>query len=73
MGFHVPLSEQAMIMLRRMTEIEQWARDGDPRAKPYLDADAVRIVDDKVEFHRDSFLNAYAEELLAKTPTPKGA
>lgn len=66
MDFKAPATEQARTLLRKMVEVEGWVKAGDPRAKPYLDADAVRIVDGKGQFHRDRFLKVYADELVTE-------
>lgn len=55
-------ADTALRLLRFMVTVEQWVKDGDERAKPYLDADAVRLFEDgKVGFHRDRFLDKVAE------------
>lgn len=46
----------ALNLLRFMVQVEQWVREGNERAKPYLAADAVRFNGGQVSFHRDRFL-----------------
>jgi hypothetical protein len=70
MDFKAPVSEQAATLLRKLVEVGEWAIAGDPRAKPYLDAGAVRIVDGNAQFHRDLFLSMYADELVAAVMAP---
>ena len=43
--------------------IAQAALAGDPIAQPYLDADAVRILDGKPAFHKERFLALMAKEI----------
>jgi hypothetical protein len=64
MDLNMPVSERAKIVLKKLVEVEGWAKSGDPRAKPYLDNGAVRIVAGKAEFHRDRFFDVYADELF---------
>ena len=66
MDFTAPVEAQAMTLLKKLAEVGNWAKNGDPRAKPYLDADAVRLVDGTPQFHRDRFLECYAAELTSE-------
>jgi hypothetical protein len=70
MDFKAPIPDQAMTLLRKLAEVENWVKAGDPRAKPYLDADAIRIVDGKGVFHRERFIDVYADELTAERMAP---
>lgn len=68
--FEAPIPDQAMALLRRLIQVEDWARQGDPRAQPYLDADAVRIVDGRAEFHRTRFIHVLTEQLVNEKMAP---
>ena len=60
--------EVAMALLQAMATIGQAAVAGGPRAKAYLDADAIRIVDGKPQFHKDRFLAVLADDLVLRGP-----
>jgi len=66
MDFNAPMNEQAATLLRHIIEVGDWALSGDPRAKPYLDADAVRIEDGVPHFNEKRFIDVYTYELFTK-------
>jgi hypothetical protein len=43
--------DRGMTLLRFLVTVENWAKDNDPRAKPYFEADAVRWMDDEGSRH----------------------
>src|SRR5438477_11127908 len=47
--------EEAMSLLHRLVQVGKWAESGDPRAQPFLEADAVRVVNGKACFHPQRF------------------
>ena len=57
------IKETALILLAFMELIGQAALAGDPIAQPYLDADAVRILDGKPAVHKERFLALMAKEI----------
>lgn len=57
------VESQAMAMLQFMGLVRQAALQGDPLAQPYLDVDAVRVVDGEVQFHKDRFLKVLGEQV----------
>ena len=59
-------SEIAMALLQAMATIGRAAVAGEPRAQAYLDADAIRIVDGKPQFHKDRFLAVLANDLMSE-------
>lgn len=57
------ISEHAQILLRFMVLIEDAVKAGDPIAKPYLEAEAVRLENGVVAFHKDWFPEVLAKHL----------
>lgn len=48
---------EAMELLVRLGEIEHWVKSADPRADPYLEAGAVKILPNgEVAFCREKFI-----------------
>ena len=50
------IKERALNLLRTMGALGKPAVDGDPIAKPFLDADAIRVDNGVPSFHKDRFL-----------------
>jgi hypothetical protein len=51
-------------LLEFMATVADWVKSNDPRAQPFLDADAVRRINGGgVSFHKDRFLKLAAEYL----------
>jgi len=63
------ISDRAKVLLRKLVEVEGWVKKGDPRADPYLKADAVRNVDGTPQFHRERFIAVYTDELIRERNT----
>jgi len=40
------MTDQAMSLLQFLVTVEDWAKNNDPRAQPYFDADTVRWMGD---------------------------
>jgi len=50
-------SDRAMRLLEFLATVEEWAKAGDPRARPYFDADAIQWKDDgQLAFHQTRFI-----------------
>ena len=56
------VSVQAMALLRHICMVEGWVKAGDPRAQPYLDAGAVRLIDGGVGFNPERFDRVMREQ-----------
>jgi len=69
MDLNEAIQERAMALLGKLVDVERWAESGDPRAKPYLDAGAVCLVNGKAQFSRQQFITVYADELMAQHKT----
>lgn len=57
-------SQLAFALLRTMVELGKSAVAGEEIAKPFLDADAIRVVDGVAQFHKDRFLAILAEQMM---------
>lgn len=66
MDFDAPREQQAMTLLYKILQIGEWVKAGDPRAKPYLDAEAVCVVNGEPLFNRQRFIECYAAELVSE-------
>ena len=64
-------TSKALDLLAHLIEVEKWIKANDPRALPYLEADAVRMIEDKGEqhatFHPLRFTQVMLELERAKT------
>jgi hypothetical protein len=58
------IPEEAKILLSLMKLIGDAAVEGDDLAKPYIDANAVRVVDGVAEFHKERFLTTVAKQMV---------
>jgi hypothetical protein len=70
MDFTLPIEDQAKALLIKLKRVGEWAKTGDPRAKPYLDAGAVKLVDGEACFHRNQFIEVFTQELVAERLAP---
>ena len=57
------MTEEAKYMLMFMGLIRKAALEGDELARPYLEADAIRVVDGDVQFHKGRFLQLMGEQM----------
>lgn len=58
------IDERALALLQTMVALGKAAVEGDPIAKPFLDADAIRIsADGTPSFHKDRFLKLLADQM----------
>jgi len=58
------VEEPALNLLRTMGALGKAAVDGDPIAKPFLDADAIRVENGVTSFHRDRFLALLLDTMM---------
>ena len=59
------IDDDAMELLGHMVEVGEWVKAGDERARPYTDADAVRVDSEgDVSYHRERFLAVYMGQML---------
>ena len=57
--------EYARILLHHLVRVGEWIKSGDEQAKPYIDADAVRVDSEgDVSYHRERFLAVYMGQML---------
>lgn len=57
------VSDLAITMLKLMFQVEDWLAASDPRAQPWIDAGAVRMVDGQPQFHLERFTAIATKEI----------
>lgn len=55
------IDQSALNLLLTMQQLAALAESGHPSIQPYLDADAIRVIDGKANFHHERFINMLAE------------